>query len=209
MGSRSVFDARQLLGVPSLYRLVQRVVGSKRSIPRLTKLLAIKPRDRVLDIGCGPADILEYLPPDVEYHGFDINEEYISAARNRYGTSGNFTVQSVTIDGAERLGQFDVVIAVGVLHHLTDSEADALFKVAYKVLRPGGRVITLDGAFVGGQNPIALLLLKLDRGQHVRSPEQYLAIARQSFPCTRTLLLHDLLYVPYTHCLMEAVRPSQ
>lgn len=203
------FDARQLLRVPALYRLFQRVVGREKGTPLLAKLLAIGPRDRVLDIGCGPADVLKYLPPDIDYHGFDVSEEYIAAARSRYGGRGSFSVQAVTLDVADRLGQFDAVIAVGVLHHLTDGEADALFKVAHRVLQRGGRVITLDGVYVRGQNPIARLLLKLDRGQHVRSTEQYLAIAQRSFPGVRARILHDLLYVPYTHCLMEAVRPSQ
>jgi len=205
----SIFDPRRTLRIPYVFRLLQRLVGREKAALRIVELLAIRPGDRVLDIGCGTADILHYLPAGIDYHGFDVSEEYVSAARTRFGAKGNFTVQAVTADAANRLDRVDIVIALGVLHHLTDSEADALFKLARKVLRPGGRVVTCDGAFVDGQNAFARLLLKLDRGQCVRAPEQYIAIARQSFPDADARVLHDLLYIPYTHCIVEGSGASQ
>ena len=51
--------------------------------------------DRILDIGCGPADLLSYLP-QVEYIGFDANSKYISDAKRRYGNQGTFICQLVT-----------------------------------------------------------------------------------------------------------------
>jgi len=202
-------DPRRLLGVPALFRALQRLVGAGKAAPRLVELLAIRPGERVLDIGCGTADILQHLPPDIEYHGFDVSEHYVTAARARFGHRGRFTVQAITPDAADRLGQFDVVMAIGVLHHLTDAEASALFSIAHKVLRPGGRVITCDGAFVPGQNPIAKVLLKLDRGRRVRTPEQYVAVAKRDFPDATARVINDLLTIPYTHCIVEAHQSSR
>lgn len=200
------FDIRQfLLGMPSVYRLFQRAMAPKNGVSRVVELLAIRPGDKVLDVGCGTANILQYLPAGVGYHGFDVSEEYVAAARARFGNRGAFSVQAVSTDAAALPGEFDVVIALGVLHHLTDDEAGALFAMARKSLRPGGRIFTIDGAYVLHQNAIAWLLLKLDRGQHVRSPEQYVAIAQRSFPNARARLIHDFLRIPYTHCIVEAV----
>jgi cyclopropane fatty-acyl-phospholipid synthase-like methyltransferase len=199
-------DFRQfLLGMPFVYRLFQGVVGRKRGLERVVELLAIEPGAKVLDIGCGPADILEYLPADVAYHGFDVSENYIAAARARFGDRGTFSVYSVPPDPTALLGQFDVVIAIGVLHHLDDAEADALFAMACKTLRPGGRVFTIDGTYVPDQYPIARILLKLDRGKHVRSPEAYLVIARRNFPNAAARVFSNLIRIPYTHCIIDAV----
>jgi SAM-dependent methyltransferase len=200
------FDIRQfLLGMPSIYRLFQGAVGRKKGLARVVELVAIEPGAKVLDIGCGPVDILEYLPPEIDYHGFDISESYIDAARARFGQRGTFSVYGVPVDPRTLSGQFDVVIAIGVLHHLDDAEADALFAMGRKALRPGGRVFTIDGAFVLNQNPFARLLLNFDRGRYVRSPEQYLAIARRSFPNASARIFDDLIRIPYTHCVIEAV----
>jgi SAM-dependent methyltransferase len=165
------------------------------------------PGQRVLDIGCGPAEILAYLPNNIDYHGFDAEQNYIEAARARYGDRGSFAVRAVTPDAVNDIGTFDVVISLAVLHHLTDAEADTLFASAARVLRPSGRVVTLDCAYVKGQNPIARLLAALDRGKYVRSPDGYVALARRHFEQAYATVLHDLIAVPYTHCIVEARTP--
>ena len=53
-------------------------------------------KDKILDIGCGPADILNYLP-DVDYTGFDSNPKYIVAARKRFDNRGNFLCRAVKV----------------------------------------------------------------------------------------------------------------
>jgi SAM-dependent methyltransferase len=50
-----------------------------------------KARDTIIDIGCGPGEILPWLPP-VEYIGFDVNGSYIAAAQHKYGDRGTFVV---------------------------------------------------------------------------------------------------------------------
>jgi SAM-dependent methyltransferase len=204
---QSVFDPRQALSNASIYCSFIKSLRRDSSMPRFVELLKIRPDDRILDIGCGPADILAYLPEDIEYHGYDVNEGYIAAAKRRYGNRGSFEVRGVSPDAVADLGTFDLITAIGVLHHLTDTEAEIVFASALQILRPGGRVITCDGAYVKGQNPIARLLLALDRGRHVRRPEDYLAIARRHFSDANATVFHDFLAIPYTHCIIYAPRP--
>jgi SAM-dependent methyltransferase len=208
MKAFSGLDPRRLLAYSESYRKFRSCVQSKNSASRLVNdFLKINSGQRVLDIGCGTADILAQLPRDIDYYGYDIEPAYIAAARERYGHRGLFVVRSVSLEAVDGLGTFDVIISLGVLHHLSDPLADTLFATAAKVLRPGGRLVTLDGAYVKGQHPVARLLLALDRGRHVRRPEDYLAIARQHFRDAKATVVDDLIAVPYTHCIIEARAP--
>src|SRR5205823_889390 len=146
---------REILAQARVYSLFSRLVGMKRG-RRFHVERHIRPRvgDRILDIGCGPADILEALPV-VEYHGFDLSADYIESARKRFGSRGHFRVEAVNAELVEKYAGFDLVLATGVLHHLTDAEAVDLFCVAKAALKPGGRLVTYDGCFVEGQSPIA------------------------------------------------------
>jgi len=198
------FDPRRLLAHPEIYRKFRHTVAGNSAARLVADFLKIESGQRVLDIGCGTADILDHIPHDIDYHGYDIEPGYIASARERYGHRASFAVRSVSPEAADGLGMFDVVIALGVLHHLSDPLAGALFATAVKVLRPVGRLVTLDGAYVKGQHPVARLLLAFDRGRHVRTPEAYLAIARQHFRDANATILHNLLVVPYTHCIIDA-----
>jgi SAM-dependent methyltransferase len=161
----------------------------------------------VLDIGCGPGDILEYLP-DVAYVGIDLSPSYIEAARVRFGSRGRFICKPVEEMVVEEPESFDIVMANGVVHHLDDSSAMGLYGLARAALKPTGRFVSIDGAFVKGQSPVARLLLRNDRGKFVRAPEDYAALASRVFPDVKVSVRHDLLRVPYTHVMLECCRWS-
>lgn len=160
---------------------------------------------RVLDVGCGTASILALLP-DVEYIGIDHNPKYIDKARLLHGDRGDFQTIDVNDARIGELGQFDRVLLLGVLHHLSDSECLALLAALQTVLRNGGQLITFDNALVHGQHPIARALAKLDRGRYARSPQQYRFLIETSFVVESEVVRHDLLRVPYTHVAYRAVQ---
>ncbi len=197
---------RSVLAVPALYAGFARLVGSTRSATIFTRDYARPtPGGRVLDIGCGPAEILDYLG-DVQYTGFDLSPDYIAAASKKYGNRGHFFCQRVTRDVLPHEPSFDLVLAIGVLHHLTDDEARSLFELAHAVLVPGGRLVTLDGCYEEGQSKIARYLLSRDRGQYVRTAEGYRKLAEAVFTKAKQTVRHDLLRIPFTHLAMECTR---
>jgi SAM-dependent methyltransferase len=192
-----------ILSVPAAYRLFTRVVGG--DVWRVHTREHIRPREgeKVLDIGCGPADILEYLPK-VDYLGFDISQEYIDAARKRYGDRGRFFCSDVGLASIEReRGTFDLVLATGVVHHLDDERAASLFSLAKMALNPKGRLVTYDGCYVEDQSRIARWLLRSDRGKFVRRREAYEKLAAAEFSRIEPHLRHDLLRIPYTHLILR------
>lgn len=142
----------------------------------------IKPKegDLVLDLGCGPADILDFLPK-VKYYGFDLSFKYIDRAKKKYGERGTFFCKKLTEINVPAGLSFDVVTATNVLHHLNDEEAIQLFSLAKECLKSGGRLITCDGYRLEGEGLISKIVLSLDRGKYVRDKEGYLKLARQVF----------------------------
>lgn len=191
---------RSALALPAVYRFFQWAV--RGSHPRFYIREYIRPKegDRVLDIGCGPGDFLAHLPT-VEYHGLDLSPEYIEAAKSKWGSKGEFRCEAVA-DTAVRLpGYYDIALANGVLHHLEDAEAIRLFEVAKQSLKPGGRLITMDGCYTDA-SPIAKKLLKRDRGQFVRERDAYLKLAKTHFGNVESYLHHDLLRIPFSHLIM-------
>lgn len=188
----------------AVYERFQRLLGSDASRRRFVwDFLRPFPGARILDIGCGTGAILDYLPGDVDYVGYDLNPRYIEDARRRYPGRGRFSCARVE-EAPEEPGGFDLVLATAVLHHLDDPEADRLMTSAHRHLRHGGSLITLDPVRHPGQSPVARLLVALDRGRRVRTPEEYRDLAAARFPSVETTLLTDLMPIPYSHFLMRA-----
>ena len=193
----------RVLEIPRVYQWFSNWVAGNGRETYVREYVRPAAGDRILDIGCGPADIVRELPQGVEYLGLDASSEYIAAARSRFGDRATFECQAVSPDLAARYSGFQIVMANGVLHHLDDTEALDALRLARAALGGTGRFVSLDGCFVPAQAAAARWLLRLDRGKHVRTPDQYLSLARRAFGNVVPHLRHDLMRIPYTHLIME------
>ena len=193
------------LAFPWVYSVFQERLAVPRSRAQLAdRYVRAKRGDSVLDLGCGPAEILEYLP-DVEYLGLDRSATYLAHARRRFEAQRP-RARFVQMDVRELLddGQrFDIVLAQGLLHHFDDDQAIELLRTVGAVLKPGGRLVTVDPTRTPNQRLIARLLALGDRGRFVRSPEGYETLVRTVFSQVTLHVRHDLMRLPYTHLLME------
>ncbi len=202
-----MFGLASVFELSSCYQWFQRALGGRAAHRYFVEAhVRPQPGDQLLDIGCGPAQILRLLP-HVNYVGVDLNPRYIASARTRFGGRGTFVCQSVSQMAVERPRSFDVVIAHGLIHHLDDPEAARLFEIAALALKPAGRFITLDGCFVAGQSQVAKWLLRNDRGHFVRQSAGYVSLAKHVFSNVRSVVRHDLLRTPYTHIILECDAP--
>ncbi len=194
---------RNVLKVPALYRLLNHLIGGPPGRDAFARdHIRAKEGHRILDMGCGPADIVPHLPR-VEYVGFDLNPEYIATATKNYGDRGRFYCQKVSEETIGNHRDCDVVLAIAILHHLDDGEAEHLFRLADASLKPGGRLVTLDCCYQDGQSPVARFLISRDRGEHVREESGYVALAKRVFPNVKATVRHDLMRIPYTHVILE------
>ncbi|HXO19184.1 MAG TPA: class I SAM-dependent methyltransferase [Thermoanaerobaculia bacterium] len=194
---------RSVLSLPAAYRLFTRLVGARSARTEIVRRY-LRPRagDRVVDIGCGPGDLIDFLP-GCEYLGFDASAEYIAFARARHGDRGRFLTLKVGEAAALPVGSFDLAVAYGVLHHLDDPEADLLFAEARALLAPGGRLVTVDGGWAEDQGRLARFMVSRDRGQSIRTAERLREIAARHFGAVEAHIRHDLLRLPYTHLVLE------
>jgi SAM-dependent methyltransferase len=196
---------RPFLAIPAAYQLWWNAVGG----PALAKVLMndyVRPEAgaRILEIGCGPGTIVSYLPPS-DYLGFDLSPKYIELARKRF-PKARFVCERVSQFSLANEQSFDLVLALGIVHHLEDAEARQLFQIAHDALKPGGKLVTIDGVWTGDQSPAARWFLARDRGEHIRIEREYVGIASEIFSNIRPSIRHDLLRIPYTHLILECIR---
>src|SRR5260370_35486083 len=117
-----------LLALPSVYRLFRTIVRGDGCRIYVSEYVQPVPGEKLLDIGCGPGDILEDLPA-VDYLGFDISPKDVEAAQKRFGHRGRFFCGDVGLTLMDQeAASFDLVGATGGLHHSNDVHPLVLFK---------------------------------------------------------------------------------
>lgn len=112
---------------------------ARKYVPLLRRLLA--PGDAVLEIGAGTGKLTEHL---VGLAGTVIASD-IAPGMLRFGRARNGLGAAVVAD-AEALpfrdGAFDAVVAMNALSYCVHK--DAALAEAYRVLKPGGRLVLID-----------------------------------------------------------------
>jgi len=197
-----VRSMKDLLSQVPLYVGLQKAVGASQLRYRCLDAAAIRPGDVVIDVGCGPAYYFQRLPQPLTYHGFDTDQKYIEWATEKFGDDGNFHVGVFDEKAAVDLPTPDVVLLLGLLHHLSDEDSRDLLELCARILAPNGRVVTVDTAFVPGQGRISRWMSENDRGEFVRTPEQFEALASPYFGSTSSEVVSGSGRIPGAYLLM-------
>jgi arsenite methyltransferase len=134
------FDERTSAATEANYQTPD-IVRQRRAT---RELLALRPGERVLDIGAGPgflaAEMAEEVGPEGRVDGVDVSEAMLDLARRR-GANAHFAVgDALSLPFAD--AAFDAVVSTQVYEYFADMPA-ALAE-ARRVLRPGGRLLILD-----------------------------------------------------------------
>ncbi len=192
---------RRLLSNTWAYVLLQRALGADRLRTLCIEIADIRPGETVVDVGCGPAYYFGRLRQPIDYHGFDTSSAYVQSASRKW-LDANFHLGAFDASSAEELGEVDVVLLLGVLHHLPDSECHELLALAAQKLSPDGRVVSVDTCFDETQGRMARWMSEHDRGQYVRTGSEFVWIAQEHFASVEAHLLPNTTRFPGTYWMM-------
>ncbi len=200
--AQRISNLYRLVTIPKVYSALQVLLGGAKGRQRfLDEIVRPAPGMAVLDVGCGPASLFPHLPK-VDYTGIDLNQNSIDHARALHGDRGRFLVGDVAegLPGAVRA--FDLIIVSALLHHLDDHHARPLFASLSGMLKPSGRIVTIDNVWLPQQSPVARLVNSLDSGMNVRTPAEYVSLVDALPMHVEQRIYRDLLRIPYDHFCM-------
>jgi len=115
-------------------------------------------------VGCGPGTNAKRFA-SADYVGVDINDRYLTIARNRY--RGRFVHADLETADLAGMGTFDTILVNSFLHHLPD---DSVMRVLHQLrhrLEPNGRVHLLE-LVDPERRSLAKVMARLDRGRFAR-----------------------------------------
>lgn len=118
----------------------------------VVELLAPKPGERILDLGCGDGALTEkLLALGCTVLGVDASENFVDAARAR-----GIEVQHMDGEHLSFASEFDAVFSNAALHWM--KRADAVIDGVWRALKPGGRFV----GEMGGDGCVATIVTALN-----------------------------------------------
>lgn len=168
----------RLLGTPWVYERLRLAILGGGPARRVVGWLGDTREDVLIDVGCGPGLSLDLLAGFRAYHGFDTDARALRRFRQKHPPGNVYLYNApLTVADLETIAPTTAIL-MGILHHLSDIKAAEL--LAMLAGQPSLKcAITLDPVLVPGKT-INNVLCRLDRGAHVRTREQYLALIEQA-----------------------------
>ena len=137
------FDERGAKRLLAVYTTPD-VAGQREAFLRV---LAPRPGERILDVGCGPgflaSRIADEVGPSGAVHGIDVSDPLLAAARAHCARQPWVALQhgdAMQLQFGD--ASFDAVISTQVLEYVRD--VDVALAGMRRVLRPGGRAVIVD-----------------------------------------------------------------
>ncbi len=182
---------------PLVYKIIQKIMSGTSLRKKIIKANIKKKNLNILDIGCGPAEVIDYIP-GCKYYGYDIDKRSIEYAKKKYSNKNyHFFCKKFHNKEIKKLPMFDFVILFGILHHLNNKQANNVLALCKKKMKKNSKLLTEDPIFVNNQNFVARFLISKDRGNNVRKEKEYLKLLKLHFKNLKSKVSHQF-FIPYT-----------
>jgi cyclopropane-fatty-acyl-phospholipid synthase len=125
--------------------------AQRRKFARVRQLLALRPGEQVLDVGCGWGSILLDLAAHTQatIRGITLSQQQRSVALERareQGLAGRVRIDRCHVEDLDLLPEsLDVVLFSGSIVHMHNREE--IYQLVSEALRPGGRLLVSDCFF--------------------------------------------------------------
>jgi SAM-dependent methyltransferase len=193
------FIIYKFLNKTYFYLFIQKIMGGKTAREKIIKNNQIKKNCNILDIGCGPAYVLDFLKnKSLKYFGYDTEPNHIEYAKKKFlNKNHHFFYKKFNELELNKLPKFDYVFLFGIIHHLNNTELKKIIFLIKRVLKKNGKLLILDNVLINKQNIIARILIKLDKGNHIRNLSDYEVLLRNNFKNFNYSIINQK-FVPYT-----------
>lgn len=193
---------RKTLEIPEIYSWFQKQIAKKNYREWFFKKYIGDTSDkRILDLGCGTADILDYIRDEKLYVGIDNNKQYIEKNKRIFADRETCKFYHADLNAySEKATQkFDIVLMIGVMHHIDDNAVNDVMTCIKRIIADGGIYVSLDPCYTKDMNPIARLLCMLDRGRYVRYADDFIRIQEKYWTDVKYDIRTDTLrFLPYS-----------
>lgn len=161
-----------VLSIPLIFEWQQKLCNNYGAVHEAFKShLTVSGKD-ILDIGCstGTCAAAAVDMDQNRYVGIDIVPEYVKIAGDRYPQGTFLAMDARRLEFESK--RFDLILIISSLHHMEDQVVADCFTEVRRVLKDDGTVLSCEPLFTPGSY-LSNFLLKLDRGEYIRSEEGY------------------------------------
>lgn len=144
-------------------------VMRRMALPPVVESVRGVTRPRILDVACGTGRFLLQLHrtlPDAKLYGLDLSPYYLAHASELLAGVD----VSLVVDNAETMpladGLFDAVTSVFLFHELPSNARRRVMCEAWRVLKPGGRMVICDSAQLSDSRELQAVLLGFAAAYH-------------------------------------------
>ena len=207
-------NARNVLSYPRLYSAYQGIIGASAATRWMIRdHWGVGAGSRVLDFGCGVGSALRHLPEGTEYLGIDLDHAYIERARRvcHSRPAASFRCGNVCDAGCRSaIGRFDVILAIGVFHHMADAEAVEVLRCLANLCRgPESRLLCAEPCLLARQDRISRFIIRHDRGAFPRSDKAWADLFSPAFGRVDGRVATGLYRIPFVSFLAECAQAKQ